>query len=187
MNGLERGLRDFVALFETLRMDYAVMGGVAVRIYGIPRATYDIDFTVAVARDGLPSVFHAAEEIGYTVPQPYQTGWVDHVAGMPLVKVRWHAGGKGVDIDIFLAESGFQRELMTRRCLHQVSGRDVWFVSPEDLVLLKLIAARPRDVSDVLDILFVQGRLDEDHLRRWADELHVRDELERVLAEAAAG
>ena len=50
MKGLAETLRDFVSLFDRLGLPYAVMGGLAVRVYGIPRPTYDVDFTVAIAR-----------------------------------------------------------------------------------------------------------------------------------------
>ena len=53
--------------------------------------------------------------------------------------------------------------------------------SPEDILLLKLIAHRPRDLSDIGDILFTQGELDWGYLRRWADLIGVRDPLEAVL------
>jgi hypothetical protein len=40
---LSETLRDFVQLFDGLHLPYAVMGGIAVRVYGIPRPTYDVD------------------------------------------------------------------------------------------------------------------------------------------------
>ena len=48
---------------------------------------------------------------------------------------------------------------------------------------LKLLAARPRDLADVADILFVQGQLDERYLRYWAKELGIADALEARLAD----
>jgi hypothetical protein len=56
-----------------------------------------------------------------------------------------------------------------------------WIVSAEDLVLLKIIAGRPRDFGDIEDVRFMHGALDE-AIRTWADRLGVRDELEAVLA-----
>ena len=59
----------------------------------------------------------------------------------------------------------------------------VWLVSPEDLILLKLIASRPRDFVDIDDVLFVQGSLDEEYLAtHWAERLDVLAELEEALA-----
>ncbi|MBW3541051.1 MAG: nucleotidyltransferase family protein [Planctomycetes bacterium] len=161
MDALTDALVQLASLFERLKVPYAVMGGLAVRIYAIPRATYDLDFTLAVDRDRLPEFYAALEGAGYTVPEPYLRGWVDEVAGLSLVKVRLYLGEKGVDVDVFLAESPYQHGLLSRRRREAIDGTSVWFVSPEDLILLKLVAGRPRDVSDVQDVLFTQGQLDE--------------------------
>lgn len=183
MNDLSQVLRNVVAVFDRLGLPYAVMGGIAVRSYAIPRPTYDVDFTLAVQREQLGELFAAVEELGYTVPQNYLNGWVDHVAEMPLVKFRMYLQDNGVDIDVFLAETPFQQELMRRRKLRETGDGNVWFVSPEDLILLKLVANRARDTADVLDVLFTQGQLDEDYLKHWADHLRVRKRLEDVLAQ----
>ena len=183
MKDLTQALCDIARLFESMGVPYAVMGGIAVRIYGIPRPTYDVDFTVALQREELPDFFQQAAVAGYTVPETYQRGWVDQIAGMPLVKLRLLLDEHSVDIDIFLAESSFQQSLLARRRREELDGGSIWFVSPEDLILLKLIASRPRDLVDIQDVLFTQGRLDETYLRHWAQELGVTQQLERVLAE----
>ena len=103
---------------------------------------------------------------------------------MPLVKLRIYLESHGVDVDVFLAESNFQRSLLSRRQSHDYEGRTIAFVSPEDLILLKLVANRPRDLIDVADVLFVQGKLDEAYLRLWAEELGVRPQLDKVLTES---
>lgn len=182
MTDLDDALREVTGLLDGLGVTYAVMGGVAVRVHGIPRATYDIDFTLALDRGRLPELYAELRGRGYTVPEVYDGGWVDQVGGMPLVKFRLYLSGRGIDIDVFLAESAYQRELLSRRRRHKVDGFDAWLVTAEDLILLKLIAGRPRDVADIGDVLFVQGQLDEAYLRRWADQLGVRGQLEAALA-----
>jgi hypothetical protein len=44
------------------------------------------------------------------------------------------------------------------------------------------VAARPRDLLDIQDVLFTQGKLDEHYLRRWAGPLGVEAKLDEVLA-----
>jgi hypothetical protein len=180
---IARALRDFVAVFDDLETPYVVMGGMAVRFYGIPRATYDVDFTVAIERGRLPELYRRIRELGYSVPEPYDAGWVDSVAGMPLVKARLYLEGRGIDVDLFLAESRFQRQLLLHRRQEQLDDAPIWLVSPEDLILLKLLAGRPRDHADIGDILFTQGKLDEVYLRLWAKELGVITKLEQALTQ----
>ncbi len=183
MSDLARALHDFVSVFEELGVPYVVMGGIAVRFYGIPRATYDVDFTAAIDQRRLPELYRRVRDLGYTIPEAYDDGWVDRIADMPLVKARIYLEGLGVDVDLFLAESRFQRRVLERRVREQIENVPVWTVTPEDLVLLKLLAGRSRDVADVGDVLFTQGTLDLKYLRRWAKELGVLPRLERVLAE----
>jgi hypothetical protein len=185
MTDLFQAIGQLVPLLERLGASYAVMGGIAVRAYGIPRPTYDVDFTLSLPRDRLHELYDGVEQIGYTVPEAFQKGWVDQVSGLSLVKFRWYREGLGIDIDVFLAEAPFQEEVLKRRRQVQLDGLNLWLVSPEDLILLKLLAARPRDLADVADVLFMQGQLDEAYLRRWADELGVRTALEQALADAA--
>lgn len=175
-------LHEFVDLFEEHGYQYAIMGGIAVRVLGIPRPTYDVDFTLSVSRAQLPAIFDAAENAGYHVPVAYRSGWVDSVAGMPIVKLGMQLGENGIDIDVFLAESEFQKSLLERRSKHDVGGRLVWLVSPEDLILLKVLANRDRDRGDIQDVLFMQGELDRAYMTEWAEKLGVLSNLNESLA-----
>jgi hypothetical protein len=182
MRDVLRALRDAVQALEGLKLPYAVMGGLAVRIWSIPRATWDVDIAVAAGSDDVTQLTDAFLELGYTSPEIYATGWTDQVGGMPVVKFRWYVPGGDLDVDIFLVESPFQRSLIERRQRAETDGLNFWVASAEDLILLKLVASRRRDLVDVADILFMQGQLDEAYMRKWATELGVVDALEHALA-----
>ncbi len=102
---------------------------------------------------------------------------------MPLVNVGRYLGDHRIDVDVFLTHSKFQQSLMTRRCAVTLEQREVWLVSPEDLLLLKLVAGRPRNKIDVQDLLFTLGQLDEAYLEKWAAKLGVADALQQALQE----
>ena len=182
MNDLVDTLHRFARLFDDLEIPYAIMGGWAVRVYALPRPTYDIDFTISLDPERLGELYAAAEQVGFTVPDQYRGGWVDSVANMPLVKFRLYLADSGIDVDIFLAESSYQHEMMQRRVRHVIGGVPAWFVSVEDLILLKLIAGRTRDRADIDDLLLARADLDEPYLRRWASLLGVEAKLDEVLA-----
>ena len=75
----------------------------------------------------------------------------------------------------------FKHVLVSRRMEFLVEGNQAWVVTPEDLVLLKLIAGRPRDLGDIQDILMAQGQLDAKYLSLWAERLGVSDRLDDAL------
>jgi hypothetical protein len=184
MRDIADTLFDFVQALEALEVPYAIMGGFAVRVYGIPRSTQDIDITVLCDDDALRALIALIEDRGYTVDDIYKRGWKDSVAGMPLVKIKRYLGSHPIDVDLFLCQSSFQHSVINRRRRDIAEDREYWLVSPEDLLLLKLVASRARDYLDAADILFTQGQLDEDYMRRWANELGVLDKLEQVLKES---
>jgi len=53
---------------------YVVMGRIAVRLHALPRPTFDVDFTAAIARGALPELYRAADEIGFTIPAAQASG-----------------------------------------------------------------------------------------------------------------
>jgi hypothetical protein len=79
-----------------------------------------------------------------------------------------------------LAETDFLRSLVSRRIRDRVNSFEACLVTAEDLILLKLISNRPRDIADIADVLIMQLRLDEEYLRHWADILGVRDRLDAL-------
>ena len=101
---------------------------------------------------------------------------------MPLIKLKTQVDGtQSIDLDVFLCETDFQRSLLSRRLRIAVDDRKVWMVTPEDLILLKLIANQPRDLIDVADILFIQGQLDEAYMHHWAAILDITYRLNAAL------
>jgi hypothetical protein len=135
----------------------------------------------------LKKLYAAAEQLEYVVPTAQAAGWVDTVRGLPVVKFQWFIAERAIDIDVFLAETPYQKEVMARRRQQRADGWEAWFVTPEDLILLKLLAGRPKDLVDVADVLFVQGKLDETYMRNWAQQINLAEALERALSEARSG
>jgi predicted nucleotidyltransferase len=185
MRDLYDALRQVVQLLDELQIPYVVMGGIAARVLGIPRPTHDVDFTLVVDRPVLLQLFDRLEALGFTIAESYRKCWIDRVEEMPLVKARMYLDGRGVDVDMFLCESTFQESLISRRQRQNVEGIELWMVTPEDLILLKLLAGRTRDWADVGDVLFMQGELDTAYMRHWAKQLEIEPRLEKALAEAA--
>lgn len=183
---VEDVLWDVVDLCDSLKIEYAIMGGLAVRIHGIPRPTYDVDVQLSMPKVETERSWEdfliASELRGYEIPEIYRSGWRDQVGGMPLVKLKaWVEEGSSIDVDLFLNQTPFQNSVFSRRLQFPLDQRPVWCVTAEDLILFKLLANRPRDWADVADILFVQGELDRGYMQRWAEVLSISDRLDKAL------
>src|SRR3989304_5742663 len=100
-------LHALAGLLDQLSIEYAVMGGFAVRAHGVPRPTYDIDLTIVLEWDRMPELFGHLRDIGFVIPEPYETGWTDRLKDMPLLKLQRYIGDESLDVDLFLAESEF--------------------------------------------------------------------------------
>jgi hypothetical protein len=82
-------------------------------------------------------------------------------------------------------DTAYRIEEFERRRLVDVDGHPLWMVSPEDLILSKLVWAKEsrselqlRDVRSVLRLQ--QAALDRPYLDRWAITLSVRDLLREL-------
>ena len=181
MISLEIALQTVVAVLNERKILYAVMGGLAVRVYAIPRFTNDVDLTISIDRQELPLLFDAFRAVGIEIPPPFRAGWLDSVAGLPLFKADLFQDERSIEIDIFVSETEFQHSLILRRKKIETPAGEIWFVTPEDLILLKLIASRPRDLIDVQDILFTLGQLDVQYMEYWAKELSIVEALRKAL------
>lgn len=112
MSDLIQTLHDFASLFDGLKVPYAIMGGWAVRMYGLPRPTSISRSPSGVS--GCPNCMTRPRR-GFTVPEQFTAGWVDTVAGMPLVKFRLYLHDRGIDDEAYMrrwaAELGVAEKL----------------------------------------------------------------------------
>lgn len=70
-------------------------------------------------------------------------------------------------IDVFVPSVPFYEEARRRRVRTRVARRDTWVLSPETLIVFKLLFFRPKDLADIGRMLEIQrGRLDLDFVRR---------------------
>jgi hypothetical protein len=187
----EENLRVVQAVTEVLaRLDiiYAIGGSWASSLLGKMRFTHDADICVAPF-PGKETDFCAGFGEDYYVSLPA----VQQAVRLRRFNVLHPTSG--FKVDLFVAQMRpYDLSVLARRQPHQVGpdGPSVTFVSPEDIILLKLEWYRlggegaSMQWSDVLGVLAVQApKLDNAYLDHWATELGLADLLARARAEAA--
>lgn len=77
----------------------------------------------------------------------------------------------------------FARERFARRQRSPFLGRQAFVPTPEDVVVMKLRWAWPKDAEDARGVIAVQGdRLDWNYIRRWCDAHGTRELLDKARA-----
>lgn len=184
-------LKRLAQILNDLGIPYAIGGSLASSAYGAARFTQDADIAVAAlaprAREFLQQVAGEFYISGAAMEEALRTRGSFNL-------IHFESAFK---IDIFVLEdTAFAEEMMKRRIRLSVGepgSAEFEFVSPEDILLLKLRwylrggCVSERQWRDVLTVLAVQhGGLDLAYLSRWAASLGLTDLLEKALAEAAA-
>lgn len=152
---------DLVRFLESRQVACAVMGGAALAVHGVARATVDIDLLTA-AGEVLDPGFWA----GFSSPLPPEIRRGD--ADDPIAGVcRWAS----IDppVDLVVAKGEWIELALRRREWLEVEGLRLPVVTAADLVLLKLAAGGPQDL---LDVRLLVAR----------DPAPLRAEVERSLA-----
>lgn len=151
-----------------------IMGGMAVSAYAPPRTTFDIDGIVEIEEERIEGFLRRLKKAGFSTNEAAP---VKVINGLPFITL-YYPRSK-VYVDLFLARNEFQKQMMARSWRITVEGLTLEIVSPEDLILVKLLTGRPRDTEDVRQILLENSEsLDFGYLRGWARRLGVAVFLE---------
>lgn len=180
---LLHAIADATAWLREAGVPAAVIGGVAASLLGRPRVTKDVDL-VALAEDSdLPRLLALGLHRGIT---PRTEDAVEFAKVSRVLLLRHEPSG--IEIDLSLAGLPFEREIIERATERTIRGVTFPIASVEDLVVMKAIALRPRDVADIEALLDAHPQLDLERirslLRTFTEALEADDfaaEFERLL------
>jgi hypothetical protein len=178
-------------IFNDLQIQYVVGGSMASSVYGIPRATQDVDLMANVKLEHIERLTAVLEPEFYVASElivdaiRLQTSF--NVIHLPTM----------FKADVFVAaDNEWSREEMSRARTEVVLPEEalaIRFSSPEDTILHKLLCYRigghesDKQWNDILGILRIQANsLDFVYLARWAGSLKIDDLLGRAQSEATS-
>jgi hypothetical protein len=150
-----------------------VIGGVAVSLLGRPRATRDVDAVM-----WLDDEQRLADLVNAASAHDLRPRLEDAVlfARQNRVLLLRHEGSS-VDLDVALGGLPFEQEAIDQAIERTVAGVSIPLPRPEDLVIMKAIAQRPRDFADIEGLVAATPTLDNAYILRW-----VRDFAEALEA-----
>lgn len=179
-------LGRLVAALNAAGIPYMLTGSYASSIHSIPRATRDIDIIIFPDRDQLTRFVQSLPASSYHTDLEDA---IDSLRRRSQFNVIDYATGWKVDFIIPPFEE-FNIEEFERRQIVQVGDLQLSVVSPEDIVIAKLLWARAgrseRQLEDAATVVRFQAeRLDRAYVERWVRRLELEEEWTSVNGRTA--
>jgi len=170
-----QALSKAVLFFQRHRIPYALIGAMALNMYGRPRTTLDIDFLVLLDEKGVDNINDKAASDNILIDKE----WIK--SNPMLSKSHVRLSIDEITIDLMLPGDDHDKQALKRRKKKKINSKMIWIITPEDLILQKLKVGRPRDFEDALTILErLSGKLDIQYLERLAKRLGISNELDYI-------
>ena len=174
-------LIKIVKILDKLKIPYAITGGVAVSIWGRVRTTADVDIIVELAPQNISIL--AKELLQFD-----KDAYVSEEAIMEAFKHRGEFNfvdpNSGLKADFWIVKDYFAEEEIKRAVAKDIQGYKVNFVSPEDLILSKLLwyksSESTRQLEDIESILSITT-VDLHYLKRLAEKQDSLEILEILI------
>ena len=168
-------LEPLMALQRLLEhFDYqgVIIGGIAASLLGKPRFTADLDAVIMFSIEDLPKLINAAYEQGIA---PRIAGAETFARKNRVLLLQHQASGTNIDISLGILP--FEYEMVARSQTLKVGSQHLRLPTPEDLIILKAVAHRPQDLTDIQAIAASHPGLDKERIRAWVEQFGAALEL----------
>ena len=145
-------------------IDHAVGGALALGFYAEPRGTLDVDLNIFVDADAPGEALDALSAGGVAIDR-------DHAIATIASRGDLFLRHRGCRLDLFFNSIPFHASASRRTREVHLLGARVPILAPEDLIVLKLLFNRHKDVVDIERIVAAMGaELDWPYVRHWLIE-----------------
>ena len=179
-------LFDFLVLIaerlERAHIPYMLSGSVALSLYAEPRMTRDVDFVIDIEEAQVDKFVELFKEDCY----------IDRESVLEAARAR---GMFNIIHEAWIIKADFvvrkdqpyRKTEFDRRRMVSIGGKAFSVVTPEDLLLSKLLWAKTSrsdlQLGDVRNLILSEKGLDWPYIERWAQKLGVVDLLNEVRSE----
>jgi len=183
-------VRPVIQAFEQLSIPYYIAGSIASSVYGLARATMDVDLVADIPLGQVSSLTERLRE-GYYLDEPMIRDAIANSSSFNLIHL-----DTMMKVDVFVPKKDpYHQTAVARKRQDRLVEEDpdsvFYLSSPEDIILSKLrwyeMGGRVSEQQwlDVLGVIKVQGdSLDRRYLAAWARIAGLFDLLEQAFEDA---
>ncbi len=175
---LQAALADLAKWLEASRIPATIIGGVAASALGRPRLTQDIDALAIVPEADWGNVVDSARRHGFASRIDGALAFAQRSRVLLLRHV-----DSGIDVDVTFGGLSFERAVVEKSSIHDLGGIKVRLPRVEDLLVMKAVAHRPKDIEDIRGLLAAHPHADISAARRWVKEFATAMSMSDILEE----
>ena len=143
------------ASFQRNDVKYLVIGGIAAVLYGVPRATFDLDILIEPTKENAQKLLNALSEVGF--------GTAEMTSPQEIIDTEITIFTDRIRLDVQTSTPGILfADAWLRRVTMTVKGQEFDVVSFADLVQSKTAAGREVDLEDVRILTLEQKESDNE-------------------------
>lgn len=150
-------VRQIFAALNDARVDYVVVGGLAVILHGYLRATADLDLAIGLSPDNAGRGMRALASIGLQPRLPVaMDDFADEATRLDWLSNRnmvvfplWDPANPLRSVDVFIDEPIGFGDLLADAVAKDLDGIEVRIASIPHLIEMKRRSGRPRDLEDI--------------------------------------
>jgi len=164
---------------EKAGIPYMVSGGVAVSYWGYPRTTHDIDIVIEAKKEDKKKIVDLFKKDFYISSEAAE----DAIETRFTFNILHHK--TGLKVDFWLVKKDLFGETEFKRKLRKIIfNKEIFIISPEDLILNKLMAYKEtqshRRLEDAKSILKV-SKIDLKYIKEWAQKQSTINILDSII------
>lgn len=148
---------DFLKELYHNHIQYLIVGGVAVNLHGVPRATFDFDLVISTDKENVLALLQVLKNSKYIPSVPENPM---HLADPEKVAF-WIREKNVIAFSFFNEEHSHQvvdiilkhpldfQDAFSRKVTKSIDDFELYLASIEDLIVMKRESARPKDMKDI--------------------------------------
>jgi hypothetical protein len=160
-----------IDVLNEFHIPYMLSGSVAMSLYIVPRATRDFDFIIHLTPQNIDFFVEKFQDGYYCDRDQVREALNNPRYGM--FNIIDHSSGYKADF-VILKNLPFRQEEFNRRIQMEFYGKTIYVVSPEDLLLSKLIWIQdyqsPLQMEDIKNLAEINS-LDRRYISGWVSKL----------------
>ncbi|MFH1128191.1 MAG: nucleotidyl transferase AbiEii/AbiGii toxin family protein [Candidatus Omnitrophota bacterium] len=152
-------------LLEGAGCQWMIIGGVAASLLGKPRFTADVDAVALIEDKEFSNLLKVARRLGLTtrIKDAVEFAQKNRVLLLKHTKT-------GINVDLSLGLLPFEKEAIKRSKRFKIANITFNLPTPEDLIIFKAVAHRPRDIEDIREIVKIHTKVNKKYIKKIVKE-----------------